>query len=201
MATKPKPKTSNDAISLVKVDQQTSAFAIIGTTPLITHNWSEKAKQEMRDKQMGKAKTKKEPKDPYVDYQSSRYVLQDGRDGFPAVAFKAAIVNAARFFEDLKMTELRQGVYVRGLGPDLLVPIVGESYMREDMVRLNGSTADLRYRACYPEWSAELHVTWASTVCTLEQMVALIDAAGLGGIGEWRPEKSKSGQYGMFKVA
>lgn len=198
MATK--AKNDSEAVRLVKVRQETNVFPIIGATPLITHNWSEKAKQEMRDKQMGKAKAKKEPKDPEVDFHSSKYVLPDGREGFPAVAFKSAIVNAARFFSDLKMTELRQGIYVHGEGPDLLVPIVGESFLREDMVRVGMGTADLRYRACYPEWSVNLVVTWATTVCSLEQMVALIDAAGLGGVGEWRPEKSKSGQYGMFRV-
>jgi hypothetical protein len=197
-ATKKTPATPEATI--VRVKRETALFPIVGTTPLITHAWSEKAKQEMRDKQTGKAKPKKEAKDPEADFQASKYRLPDGREAFPAVAFKAAIVNAARLFEGITMTELRQTVYVHGEGPNLLVPIQGESYMREDMVRIGMGTADLRYRACYQGWRAQLMISWVPNVCTLEQMVALIEAAGLGGIGEWRPEKSKSGQYGMFEI-
>jgi hypothetical protein len=196
--TKKTPATPEATI--VRVKRETALFPIVGTTPLITHAWSEKAKQEMRDKQTGKAKPKKEAKDPEADFQASKYRLPDGREAFPAVAFKAAIVNAARLFEGITMTELRQTVYVHGEGPNLLVPIQGESYMREDMVRIGMGTADLRYRACYSGWRAQLMISWVPNVCTLEQMVALIEAAGLGGIGEWRPEKSKSGQYGMFEI-
>lgn len=193
-----KAKNDSEAVRLVKVRQETNVFPIIGTTPLITHNWSEKAKQEMRDKQMGKAKAKKEPKDPEVDFHSSKYVLPDGREGFPAVAFKSAIVNAARFFSDLKMTELRQGIYVHGEGPDLLVPIVGESFLREDMVRVGMGTADIRYRAEYRDWSALIRVEFVPSVIDLDSVVALIDAGGTNGVGEWRPEKN--GSYGTYEV-
>jgi hypothetical protein len=197
MATK---KPVQAATTIIRVKRETAVFNIVGTTPLITHAWSEKAKQEMRDKQTGKAKPKKEAKDPEAEYQASKYVLPDGREGFPAVAFKSAIVNAARLFDGITMTQLRQTVYVHGAGPNLLVAIDGESYQREDMVRVGMGTADLRYRACYPQWRTQLTISWVPNVCTLEQIVALIEAAGLGGIGEWRPEKSQSGQYGMFEL-
>jgi hypothetical protein len=120
-ATKKMPTTPEATI--VRVKRETALFPIVGTTPLITHAWSEKAKQEMRDKQTGKAKPKKDAKDPEADFQASKYRLPDGREAFPAVAFKAAIVNAARLFEGITMTELRQTVYVHGEGPNLLVPI------------------------------------------------------------------------------
>ena len=34
-------------------------------------------------------------------------------------------------------------------------------------------------------------------------VIALVDAAGMGGVGEWRPSapKSATGSYGQFRVA
>lgn len=196
----PTKKTADQPVQIVRVDRQTTVFPLVGITPLIVHNWSEKAKEEMRSKQTGRAKPKKEFKDPAADFEASKYLLPDGREGVPAIALKSAIVAAARMFDDLTMTELRQAVFVHGEGPDMLVPIKGEAFMREDMVRVGKGTADLRYRACYPEWRLDLLVTYAPNVVSDERMVALIEAAGVGGICEWRPSKSASGQYGMFAL-
>jgi hypothetical protein len=33
-----------------------------------------------------------------------------------------------------------------------------------------------------------------------ESVIAIVDAAGLGGVGEWRPSKAKTGLYGTFEV-
>jgi len=42
-------------ISIPAPDIRTVTFRIEGTTPLISHKWSEKAKKAMLDKQMKKA--------------------------------------------------------------------------------------------------------------------------------------------------
>lgn len=197
----PVKKPASTEVNLVPLRTVTGVFTVEGTSPLIVHNWSHKAKQEMLDKQTGRAKVKKAPKDPDEDFNSSRYLLDGGWDGFPAVAFKAAIVGAARLFDSITMTELRQAIYVAGEGIDMLVPIIGTPEIREDMVRIGPGTADIRYRACYWPWSVQLNVTWVSSQFTAEQMVSLIDAAGIGGVGEWRPSKAASGQFGKFRVA
>lgn len=106
------------AIQINKLAAETLLIPIVGTTPLIVHNWSEKAKRQMLDAQQGK-KTPKQFKDPEADYLASLYHMEfdDGRRGFgfPAVAFKAATVGAARFYgKDVKMTELRQFMFFRG---------------------------------------------------------------------------------------
>jgi hypothetical protein len=193
-------KATAQAVEIIELRQTTGLFTVEGVTPLIVHNWSRKAKQEMLDKQMGKAKPKKDPKDPTADYNDSRYRLDNKRDGFPAVAFKSAIVGAARLFEGITMTALRGSIFVYGEGPELLVPIVGKPEMREDMVRIGSGTADIRYRAAYYPWSAKLKIRWVESAFTVEQMLALVNAAGIGGVGEWRPSKSAGGQYGMFTV-
>lgn len=168
---------------------------IIGDSPLISHKWSDKAKQMMLDKQMGKAIPKKAPKDPEQEYLDSLYVHPDGGYGFPAVAFKAAAVSACRSVDGIKMTEARAAFHI----PGELVRIEGSPEMREDMVRIGMGTADIRYRGEFKEWAATLMIRFNQNVLTPSQIGNLFNVAGFGvGIGEWRPEKD--GSYGMFHV-
>lgn len=165
-----------------------------GTSSLICHRWSEKAKKQMLDKQMKKASKAKEPKDPEGDFRESLYVTDEGGYGFPAVGFKAAVVRAGTY-ADMHMTFLRGALHVSGE----LVPIEGEPQMREDMVRLGGKTADIRYRGEFPKWKAAVPVELNESVLSIEQLVNLFTIAGFAvGVGEWRPEKN--GQYGRFEV-
>jgi hypothetical protein len=174
---------------------------IVGITPLIVHAWSAKAKQMMLDKQMGKAVPKKSPKVPRDDYEGALYRLSDGRYGFPAGAFKAAVVAAARQLEGLPMTKLRVALFIEADDPATgLVAIRGEPRMREDMVRLESGVADIRYRPEFVTWGATLTITYNEGIVSNEQVVNLVNYAGFGGVGEWRPEKSSSGMYGRFKV-
>ena len=75
------------ALSIPKIAIHKMYIKLIGDSALISHAWSDKAKAMMLGKQMGKAKAKKEPKDPEQDYQDSLYPHPDGGYGFPAVAF------------------------------------------------------------------------------------------------------------------
>jgi hypothetical protein len=71
--------------------------------------------------------------------------------------------------------------------------------MQEDMVRVGGGTADLRYRPIFHEWAVNLHIRVNARALTLEQLVHLFNQAGFSvGVGEWRPEKH--GDKGMFHV-
>lgn len=192
------------AIRLRRLERVTHEVPITGTSPLIVNRWSEKAKQMMLDAQQSSARPKKQPKDPVANYEASKYKLPDGRDGFPATAFKAAIVHAARMFDGITQVSLKQMVRVTGEGVEQLVPLdFGEVSMREDTPRNASGVADLRYRAQYWPWSATLHVVTIAGQFDTESILALVDAAGVGGVGEWRPTapKSATGSFGTFEVA
>src|SRR6185369_6025850 len=88
------PLDSNLSIELPKLALLKMDVVLIGDSPLITHKWSEKAKKQMLDKQMKKAKQGKEAKDPERDFRESLYVHPDGGFGFPVIGFKAAAVTA-----------------------------------------------------------------------------------------------------------
>lgn len=180
-------KANTDTIQLPELKIKAAEITLQGTTPLIVHRFAEKARKEMLDKQMGVAKQKKAFKNPEQDYLDSLYLLPDGTPGFPAVAFKAAAVNAAND-AGIQKVLARRAFHVTG---GELLPIRGAHRMREDMVRIAMGTADVRHRAEFPEWEVTVPVTYNASIISLEQLVNLFNIAGFGvGIGEWRPERN-----------
>jgi len=207
MTTKKDTDSEVQAINLRRLDRITAVIPIVGVTPLIVNRWSQKARDMMLEKQQTAARPKKDAKDPESLYEGSKYRLLDGRDGFPATAFKAAIVHAARLFSGITQVQVKQTVLVTGDGiddrGDQLVPITfGSVLMREDTPRNANGIADLRYRAQYNDWSGVLHVQTIGGQFDELSLLALVDAAGIGGVGEWRPTspKSATGTFGTFKV-
>lgn len=209
MAPKPKPETPAEVeaapqLHITKIASETISVPIVGTMPLIVHNFSEKSKRQMLDAQQGR-KSPKQVRDPEAEFEAAFYRTKDGY-GFPVTAFKAATIGAARFYgKEVSMTSLRQFLFMHGElsenDPQALVPIVGEPRMREDIVRLGGPSrsADLRYRPEFPEWSTTLAVTYVTSSLSRESVLSLIDAGGMGiGVGEWRPEKR--GEFGTYAI-
>ena len=183
-----------EVIMLAPPRVETVHIEVVGTAPLICHRWSEKAKKQILDKQTRAASKAKQAKNPERDFEDSLYPHPDGGYGFPSVAFKAAAVRAGTY-SDMKMTFLRGAFHVTGE----LVPITGDPSMREDMVRLQGKTADIRYRGEFKEWSASVPVQVNASVLSVEQLANLFLIAGFAvGVGEWRPERN--GQYGRFEL-
>lgn len=190
MATK-----NTNVIELPELKRQSVQIRLIGDSPLIVHRFGEKARKMMLDKQMGKAKSGKEAKNPEADYEESMYRDDDGRPGFPAIAFKAAAVNAAND-AGIQKVLARRAFHVAGE----IIPIEGQPSMREDVVRIAMGTADIRHRAEFKRWAVTLDVTYNAGIISLEQLINLFQIAGFGvGVGEWRPERN--GTYGTFHVA
>lgn len=199
--------TNAPALAVAALDVQTMVVPIIGTSPLIVHNFSEKSKRQMLEAMQG-VKRQKTNRDPEADYNQAFYRIyhEDGTEGygFPVLGFKAATVSAARFYDkSISMTALRQLLFFEGIrtagDEQELVEIFGDPRMREDVVRVGMGTADLRYRPEFPDWKAKLVVRYIASSLSQESVLSLINAGGFGvGVGEWRPEKS--GQFGQYQV-
>lgn len=209
MATK-----NNENVSIPAINIQYATISIVGDSPLIVHKWSEKAKKEILDKQMKKAKTKgHDAKDPVRDFIDSLYwldgepeekteegfakAIQSGaRFGFPSVAFKASAVAAGyRSGVTKNLVSMYGAFHIDGE----FVEIKGVPEMREDMVRVGMGVADIRYRGEFKEWSATFQVKYNASAISLEQLVNLFNLGGFAcGLGEWRPEKG--GAFGMYHV-
>lgn len=188
-------------IDLPQMDYREVVFKVVGITPLIVSKFSEKAKTQMLEKQMKTATKGREAKNPEEQYQSSLYKFTDGkRTGFPAVGFKAAMVRAAQQF-NIPMTRSRGMFHVMADDENGLIEIKGKHVRRDDMVRLATGVADIRFRGCYQQWSATVAIKYNASQISAEQIAQILNVAGFAcGIGEWRPEKSNSGSFGMFKI-
>ncbi len=190
-------------VQIQRIPRSVIRVPIIGTAPLLMAKFSDKSKRQMLEAQMGKKNVKK-PKDPKQLFLDAQYRLGKGW-GMPAVCFKAAIVGAARFFEtkQLSMTMLRVAIHVAGEGAEDLVKLETKApVMHEGTVRNASGVADLRYRPLFEKWGATLEVTYPQSVLSLDSILALIDASGLGGVGDWRPSSPKcfTGHFGTFTI-
>lgn len=200
--------TAASTINIPRPRIEEISIPIIGTEPLIVHAWSQKVKQAMLDKQMKKPVASKEAKDPQRDFEDSRYIADEGWDGFTAVGFKASLVGACRQVEGLPMTLAKRLLFVQADGRSTLhssglVRIHGEPRMRQDMVRLDTGVADIRFRAEYFPWKATLTIRFNAGVISAEQVTHLVILAGMSeGVGEWRPSspKSATGNYGLWEI-
>lgn len=198
-----KESSQSSEITLPEMNLQQVQFTVKGIAPLIVNKFSEKAKAMMLSKQMKEASKGKEAKDPKKQYEESLYKFPDGkRTGFPAVGFKAAMTRAGKLL-GLPMTDTRGKFHVLA-DDDVcgLVEIKGKYKMRDDMVRLATGVADVRFRAEYQVgWTAAVTILYNATWISKEQLAQILNTAGFScGIGEWRPEKSNSGSFGLFKV-
>jgi len=195
-------------IELPPLRIQSIRVTLIGDSPLICHRWGDKARKMMLDKQMKRAKTAREAKDPAEDFLDSLYwlsprpkevtkeALAKARFGFPVVAFKSAAVDACSHVDGVTKVEARGAFHVGGE----YAIITGVPEIREDMVRVGMGTADIRYRGMFPKWETTLPIRYNGNVLSAEQIVNLFNTAGFAiGIGEWRPQRD--GSYGMFHVA
>lgn len=212
-------KTTEQIIEIRPIEMETVVLRIVGDTPLIMHAWSEKAKRQLLEGMMKTTKTSaKEAKKPVEEFIRSMYWMTTMPEEKDEAGFEEAIANGAKF--GFPVTAFKQGgcsaAYRLGWEKDKmglrgaffidsdengLVEIHSDTpIMREDLVRLNGSGPDIRYRGEFRNWWAELKIKYNKNgKYTLEQIVNVINAGGcVCGVGEWRPEKD--GQFGMYHV-
>jgi len=204
-----------NTITVPEIRLEQHPLYLIGNSPLIVHAFPEKARKQMLDKQMKNAKGGRDARDPFEEVEAARYQLPDGRDGFPAVGFKAAGVTACTSLADVTKVAARQAFRVEGMAMNAagvldgayirtaLVPLIAKPpTIREDVVRLSGPSrsAEMRYRPEYFPWGVELNVVINPQVISFGQLLSMYQAAGHGvGIGDYRPERN--GDCGTFDVA
>lgn len=211
---------SKEHVSLAAALSKQSTFKkfsmwVIGDTPLITHAWSQKAKQEMLSKQVKATKPGREARNPEQDFVDSLYEMEEGVFGFPVTGVKNCILSAAHKDKGIARTMVMSALYLDAemsrIRPALAgavcdMPLVrihgGQPEMREDMVRIGAGmskTANLAYRGQFTVWAMRITGEYNSTVITDEALAFLVNESGRAcGIGEWRNEKK--GVFGSFHL-
>lgn len=189
------------SINLKPIKQQTITLVIKGKSPIIQHQWSEKALREMREKHAGKKTKNREIRDPAAESDAAMYRTADGKPGIPAMAFKSSLIGAAHKDIGLEKTLLRKALFLNVSDGNAVLPFLdnSEPFTREDCVRVGAGSTDLRYRPQFDEWRVKLTMEFDAELLRAEDVVNLINRAGYGvGICEWRPEKG--GEFGRFEV-
>lgn len=209
--TRPKPSTPTvevDAREIVipRPALRRATISLVGSSPLIMHRWSTKALRQLEDSQTGKAKAPRAPKQPDEEAHAAAYIVpgrendpdRPGKFYFPASAFKHAFLYGVSQLDDTKQfpkTRATGWVFING------DPVLDfeEVIRRTDVGR---KPTQMLYRLMFDGWSCDLNITYNSNSITLEQVAALFDHGGVGGIGEWRPTSptNKSGDFGRFHV-
>lgn len=187
------------AVKIKPVSQERASISIEGVSTLIQHKWSEKAKQQMRDKHAGKKTKTRETRHPEEEAMAAAYVTEDGRYGIPVTALKACIIGAAHKDLGVEKTLVRKALFIPCDDANEVLPMECEApVVREDYVRVGQST-DLRYRPEFSQWKLNFIVEYDADLLGLDDIANLLNRAGFGvGLCEWRPEKG--GDHGRFKI-
>ena len=168
---------------------------------LVQHQWSAKAKEQLRQKHAGKKTKNRDIRDPQKEALEASYFTSKGARGIPAITIKASLINAAHKDVGIEKTLVRKAVYIPAEDPTGVLPFTSHSepIMREDIVRVSNGQPDLRYRYAIDKWELDMTAELVVEYLQLEDFVNLINRAGFGvGLHEQRPEKG--GDWGRFRV-
>lgn len=168
-----------------------------GDRGLLMNDYSQKSFEEMLAKQIGYI-LERQPKkiNECIENAITRNVAGDV--SMPTVCMKKAIRSAAYGKENVPKG-LRRGVWIIGGS----IPITYETM--EEVVHpvmvgpWNNRVKDLRFRPLFQGWKARFIIEHSETI-PLQALINLINEAGRGGWGEWRPSKG-DGEYGTFAIS
>lgn len=193
-----------------------ATFWLVGDTPLIVHAWSEKAKREMLEKQVGAVRSAREKRDPESDYKSSLYEMGSGKYGFPVTGVKNCLLASAHKDKGIARSAVMASLFLDAdmvrVGPALAgaicdMPLVriwsGPPEMREDMVKIGSGLnkiASLAYRGQFTHWGLRISARFNPTILSADALAFIVQESGLAcGLGEWRNERR--GIFGAFHLA
>ena len=199
-------KKEESAIEIPPIRMGTLELTIEGISPLIINALSHGVAASLEEGQFSKkAKGPRAARDREQEFNSARYLDDDGKDCVRGDSLKHALAGAALLVDGVTRTLAQKILYIQ----EDMIPIKFKGKkpkMRRDFVRVGGKagkgsgTLMTRYRPAYSPWSCSFHIDYDTDLLSAEQIINLANRAGYqGGIGEWRPSQS-GGNFGRFKV-
>jgi hypothetical protein len=204
-------KTNEETVTISAPNIQRVKFRIVGTAPYVQLRFSEKAMNKMRETHEAGSKAKnkraKEPRNFNDDFMQAQHISLEGWNGIPASALRKALISACRLV-NFKMTLAKLSIFVEQDGFDRvdaepLIKIEGTPEQLVSTVRNATGVADLRMRAKFWPWSAQVRIRYDADQFSGPDVANLLARVGLQvGIGEGRPDgKESAGMgWGMFEV-
>ncbi len=192
-------------IRVKPINWQRVSFRLVGFGEgLLCHQFSEKAKEMMREKMRTGRAPARESRDPEALFQASLYYTAEHQYGFPSQGIKDCFVAGIAMDDPRALKKAAERcIFVDGVGRNpCLVPVIGEPEMDERNVKLMGPgrPADLRIRGLFTEWEMPVSVRFCETYLRLDDLVNGMNRAGqMIGLGGWRPDRGGT-SLGMFNV-
>jgi len=206
------------------VETKTLMTLLIGETPLIVHNFSQKHRDQILKKHMGEASGGRQKKDPVANFEAAKYVSVDGWEGIKASGLKGMLVKGFSKESGVPRTKAKGSVYVQAdcietnlvrliypkepkhiaKRPHFPNEIGRVPRCREDVVRNESGVVDIRHRPEYWPWAVLLRIKFIPTVCSEKQLLQALAVAGMtDGQCEWRPgsKNSDTGTFGQCRMA
>lgn len=213
MAKKHEEQIGHKELVIPAPNLKVAMFTIRGTAPYVGNAFSEKAHNQMKQKQEAGSTAKKgkqrDGKDFKACFEGAKHTSEDGWLGFPASAIRAAMISACRVV-GFKMTLAKLSLFVCADGFDrvdgtALVRICkGTPAYVEHSVRNETGVCDIRARPMWkPGWEAVLRIEFDADMFTLDDVANLLLRVGKQvGIGEGRPDSRRScGMgWGLFEI-
>jgi hypothetical protein len=202
-----KKETEPATVSVLNIKVANVIVHVIGTNPLIYNAVAEKSRQELlwpHGRKSAAAKAESMKHDPLGEYRNSVYAYREA-DGdvptrlyFPTGGFKRAIATAALDLPGVNKSQVGRLCWIT----EDKVPIYGVPQVLMSVVRSADmkKTPDIRTRAILPRWACSFTISSAGPILKPEDVVKLLQSAGITvGVGDWRQEKG-AGSYGQFRL-
>lgn len=199
MAVKP---TETAEIKVPMLKRASVKLRIVGTTPLFQNRMANKVLANLL---VGsRKKTRAERLDikhnPLEEYRNSAEIVPAGPTalGIRVVAIKRSMCTAALETAGVTKTSAQRLLFM----PGDLAPLYGTPQLRMDPVKSAdiNRTPDIRSRAYFPKWGAEIDIQYIVPQLSVTSVVSLLCNAGvLIGVGDYRQEKG-AGAFGSFRV-
>jgi hypothetical protein len=203
---KPKTEIQSEPVTIQEIKLTTMRFNIVGTSPLVPHAVSAKAKGSLlfpapKKNAAEKATTMKH--EPYEEFVDACYKFTDDdnkptRLYIPAGSFHSAMANCAIDMAGAKKAQIGRLTTV----PGAKIPVWGIPQLWMTIVRSSdmARTPDVRTLPILPEWCCQIDVQFVGSLIKEQSIANLLGAAGvIIGIGDGRPEKGKL-SMGQFRV-
>jgi hypothetical protein len=173
---------------------------IRGITPLLMDKFPEEAKEQILLKQTGISKTnKKKVRDTKKEILSAIHTTSTGKIGFPADAFKKAMLDCTSLVGDKFFSKK----LVAGISMiNTIDGLVLLKFKKQDVLKHNIG-ANTKFSPQFHDWSCELEIQHDKNNISAQDIITLINYAGFYiGIGAWRKKcrDGGTGNFGQFEV-
>lgn len=178
-------KAATRTVEKPEFDVVRITLGIVGTAPLLMNRYSDETDRPAKDA----------PPSEWAEY----YTHRDGQGNvvFPSVAFKRAVMDAARCFDkSITGTSIKQNIHILG---GLLSISFDKAEILTTWVRRppKRGTPAMSHRPMFLGWRTTLDVAYNPAAFSLQQVLSIFKAAGVTvGVGAGRPG-SDSGGIGM----